>query len=158
MEPDVGKPARSSSGRRLRCRRVCGSSGPPTVLARTAHAPHLLSREGVELPALPVGGASTSSVVLCLWPPTDRQLEGAVQHPCTLSTVAGLRLQQRSRTAGDGSARLVVEVVVKELGPSLRWATATYDQGDAQRRPVANRGRAVTRAGAADTSPGRVRR
>jgi single-strand DNA-binding protein len=35
------------------------------------------------------------------------------------------RLQQRSWAAEDGSARSVVEVVADELGPSLRWATAT---------------------------------
>src|SRR4030095_10505125 len=35
------------------------------------------------------------------------------------------KLQQRSWTAEDGSARSVVEVVAEELGPSLRWATAT---------------------------------
>jgi single-strand DNA-binding protein len=35
------------------------------------------------------------------------------------------RLQQRSWTAEDGGARSVVEVVADELGPSLRWATAT---------------------------------
>jgi single-strand DNA-binding protein len=35
------------------------------------------------------------------------------------------RLQQRSWTAEDGSGRQVVEVVAEELGPSLRWATAT---------------------------------
>jgi single-strand DNA-binding protein len=35
------------------------------------------------------------------------------------------RLQQRSWTAEDDSARSVVEVVADELGPSLRWATAT---------------------------------
>jgi single-strand DNA-binding protein len=35
------------------------------------------------------------------------------------------RVQQRSWTAEDGSARSVVEVVADELGPSLRWATAT---------------------------------
>ena len=35
------------------------------------------------------------------------------------------RLQQRSWTADDGSARSVVDVVADELGPSLRWATAT---------------------------------
>ena len=35
------------------------------------------------------------------------------------------RLQQRSWTAADGSARSAVEVVAEELGPSLRWATAT---------------------------------
>ena len=34
------------------------------------------------------------------------------------------RLQQRAWTAEDGSARSVMEVVVEELGPSLRWATA----------------------------------
>ena len=34
------------------------------------------------------------------------------------------RLQQRSWTAEDGSARSVVEVLAEELGPSLRWATA----------------------------------
>jgi single-strand DNA-binding protein len=35
------------------------------------------------------------------------------------------RLQQRSWTAEDGSARSVVEIVAEELAPSLRWATAT---------------------------------
>jgi len=35
------------------------------------------------------------------------------------------KLQQRTWTAEDGSARSVVEVVADELGPSLRWATAT---------------------------------
>jgi single-strand DNA-binding protein len=35
------------------------------------------------------------------------------------------RLQQRSWTTEDGSARSVTEVVAEELGPSLRWATAT---------------------------------
>jgi single-strand DNA-binding protein len=34
------------------------------------------------------------------------------------------RLQQRSWTAEDGGARSAVEVVAKELGQSLRWATA----------------------------------
>jgi single-strand DNA-binding protein len=35
------------------------------------------------------------------------------------------RLQQQSWTAEDGSARSTVEVIAEELGPSLRWATAT---------------------------------
>ena len=35
------------------------------------------------------------------------------------------RLQHRSWTAEDVSARSVVEVLAEELGPSLRWATAT---------------------------------
>ena len=35
------------------------------------------------------------------------------------------KLQQRTWTAEDGSARSTVEVVAEELGPSLRWTTAT---------------------------------
>jgi single-strand DNA-binding protein len=35
------------------------------------------------------------------------------------------RLHQRTWTAEDGSARSAVEVVAEELGPSLRWTTAT---------------------------------
>ena len=35
------------------------------------------------------------------------------------------KLQQRTWTAEDGSARSTVEVVAEELGPSLRWAAAT---------------------------------
>jgi single-strand DNA-binding protein len=35
------------------------------------------------------------------------------------------RLQQWAWTAEDASARSTVEVVAEELGPSLRWATAT---------------------------------
>jgi single-strand DNA-binding protein len=35
------------------------------------------------------------------------------------------RLQQRSWTAEDSRPRSVVEVLAEELGPSLRWATAT---------------------------------
>jgi single-strand DNA-binding protein len=35
------------------------------------------------------------------------------------------RLQQRSWTAEDGNARSTVKVLAEELGPSLRWATAT---------------------------------
>jgi single-strand DNA-binding protein len=35
------------------------------------------------------------------------------------------RLQQRSWTAEDSSARSVVEVVAEKLGPGLLWATAT---------------------------------
>jgi single-strand DNA-binding protein len=35
------------------------------------------------------------------------------------------RLQQRAWTAEDGSAQATVEAVAEELGPTLRWATAT---------------------------------
>jgi single-strand DNA-binding protein len=35
------------------------------------------------------------------------------------------RLQQRAWPAEDGSTRSTIEVVADELGPSLRWATAT---------------------------------
>jgi single-strand DNA-binding protein len=35
------------------------------------------------------------------------------------------RLQQRAWTAEDDSTRSTIEVVADELGPSLRWVTAT---------------------------------
>jgi single-strand DNA-binding protein len=35
------------------------------------------------------------------------------------------RLQQRRWTAEDSRPRSVVKVLAEELGPSLRWATAT---------------------------------
>jgi single-strand DNA-binding protein len=54
------------------------------------------------------------------------QAEHASQSLSKGSRVAVVgRLQQRAWTAEDGSARSVVEVVADELGPSLRWATAT---------------------------------
>jgi single-strand DNA-binding protein len=51
------------------------------------------------------------------------------------------RLVQRSWRADDGTARSVVEVVAEELGPSLRWATATTTRttsGQASRDRVAD--------------------
>jgi single-strand DNA-binding protein len=43
------------------------------------------------------------------------------------------RLQQRAWTAEDGSTRSVVEVLAEELGPSLRWATATTQRASQPR-------------------------
>ena len=54
------------------------------------------------------------------------QAEHAAQSLAKGSRVVVMgRLQQRIWTAEDGSARSVVEVVAEELGPSLRWATAS---------------------------------
>jgi single-strand DNA-binding protein len=54
------------------------------------------------------------------------QAEHAAQSLTKGSRVVILgRLQQRTWTDQDGSARSTVEVVAEELGPSLRWATAT---------------------------------
>jgi single-strand DNA-binding protein len=54
------------------------------------------------------------------------QAEHAAQSLSKGSRVVILgRLQQRTWTTEDGSARSVVEVVAEELGSSLRWATAT---------------------------------
>ena len=47
------------------------------------------------------------------------------------------RLQQRSWTAEDGSARSTVEVVAEELGPSRRWATATPNRAANCAEPAA---------------------
>jgi single-strand DNA-binding protein len=43
--------------------------------------------------------------------------------------VAG-RLEQRSWETQDGEKRSKVEVVADEIGPSLRWATATVTKND----------------------------
>ncbi len=40
------------------------------------------------------------------------------------------RLEQRSYETQDGEKRSVVEVVADEIGPSLRWATASVDRND----------------------------
>ena len=54
------------------------------------------------------------------------QAEHAVQSLSKGSRVVVVgRLQQRTWTTEDGSARSTVEVAAEELGPSLRWATAT---------------------------------
>jgi single-strand DNA-binding protein len=54
------------------------------------------------------------------------QAEHAAESLTKGSRIAVLgKLQQRSWTAEDGSARSTVEVMAEELGPSLRWATAT---------------------------------
>ena len=54
------------------------------------------------------------------------QAEHAAQSLSKGSRVLVLgRLQQPTWTAKDISARSTVEVVADELGPSLRWATAT---------------------------------
>jgi single-strand DNA-binding protein len=54
------------------------------------------------------------------------QAEHAAQSLAKGSRVVVLgRLQQRTWTGEDGSTRSIVEVLADELGPSLRWATAT---------------------------------
>ncbi len=40
------------------------------------------------------------------------------------------RLQQRSWEDGDGNKRSMVEIQVDEVGPSLRWASATVQKSD----------------------------
>jgi len=64
-----------------------------------------------------------SFLIVIIW---RDQAEHAAQSLSRGSRVVVLgRLQQRTWTAEDGSARSTVEVVADELGPSLRWATAT---------------------------------
>jgi single-strand DNA-binding protein len=64
-----------------------------------------------------------SSFTVIVW---RDQAEHAVESLAKGSRVVVVgRLQQRSWTAEDGNARSVVEVVAEELGPSLRWTTAT---------------------------------
>ena len=52
-------------------------------------------------------------------------VSGRREQEASFFTVVVGRLQQRTWTDQDGSGRQVVEVLADELGPSLRWATAT---------------------------------
>jgi single-stranded DNA-binding protein len=56
------------------------------------------------------------------------------------------RLQQRSWTTEDGSARSVVEVLAEELGRSLRWAPATTTRTMRGPGPAASSGVVVAAA------------
>jgi single-strand DNA-binding protein len=65
------------------------------------------------------------------------QAEHAAESLTKGSRIAVLgKLQQRSWTAEDGSARSTVEVIADELGPSLRWATATTTRATSGREPT----------------------
>jgi single-strand DNA-binding protein len=63
------------------------------------------------------------------------QAEHAAESLTKGSRVVVGRLQQRSWAAEDGSARSVIEVVAEELGPSLRWVTATMTRAAGQADP-----------------------
>jgi single-strand DNA-binding protein len=67
------------------------------------------------------------------------QAEHAAQSLAKGSRVVVMgRLQQRSWSAEDGSARSVVEVVAEELGASLPLGDGDHDQDDAQPGPLAS--------------------
>ena len=80
-------------------------------------------------------GRSGEGTIGEMWRPPDPldavvvwrdQAEHAAESLTKGSRVVVLgKLQQRTWTAEDGSASSTVEVVAEELGPSLRWATAT---------------------------------
>jgi hypothetical protein len=60
--------------------------------------------------------------------PEDRTLgrsRGGLTTKIHLSCEQGGQKSCRCWAAEDGSARFTVEVVAEQLGPSLRWATAT---------------------------------
>ena len=68
-------------------------------------------------------GAEASFFTVVVW---RDQAEHAAQSLAKGSRVVVVgKLQQRSWTTEDGAAQSTVEVVAEELGPSLRWATAT---------------------------------
>jgi single-stranded DNA-binding protein len=86
---------------------------------------------------VPRGGAGrreqeASFFTLIVW---RDQAEHAVESLAKDSRVVVVgRLRQRSWTAEDGSARSTVEVVAEELGPSLRWTTATTTRATRSQR------------------------
>ena len=71
-------------------------------------------------------GAAGAGGIVCHRDRWRDQAEHAAQSRSKGSRVLVIgRLQQRTWTAEDGSARSAVEVVAQEPGPSPRWATAT---------------------------------
>jgi len=62
-------------------------------------------------------------------------------------TIVTGRLEQREYETREGEKRNVVEVVADEIGPSLRWATATVERTD--RRP--SEGAPATTGGRGDS-------
>jgi single-stranded DNA-binding protein len=77
-------------------------------------------------------------------PSGDRQEDHGLVAGGQALVVAG-RLQQRSRTADDGSARSVVEVVAEELGAEPPVGDGDDHQGDTQLRAVADSTDAMVR-------------
>jgi single-strand DNA-binding protein len=65
-----------------------------------------------------------SFVTVVVWRDQAEHAAQSLSKGSRVVVVVG-RLQQRTWTAKDGSARSVIEVLAEELGPSLRWATAT---------------------------------
>jgi single-strand DNA-binding protein len=66
------------------------------------------------------------------------------------------RLEQREYETREGEKRNVVEVVADEIGPSLRWATATVERTDrrpSDGAPAAAAGRGDSAASYADEEP-----
>jgi single-stranded DNA-binding protein len=68
-------------------------------------------------------GAAVSFAGNLIEDPEVRSTDGGIARAVFRVAVSGRR--ERSWTAEDGTARSVVEVLAEELGPSLRWATAT---------------------------------
>jgi single-strand DNA-binding protein len=68
------------------------------------------------------------------------------------------RLEQRSYETQDGEKRSVVEVIADEIGPSLRWATASVDRNDRRSGDaavaVAPRTRSTATKSRSDRCPG----
>src|ERR671919_726440 len=64
-----------------------------------------------------------------------RQQEGPAMTEASVSFAGNLTDDPEVRYTDGGSARSVVEVVAEELGPSLRWATATTTRATRTREP-----------------------
>jgi single-strand DNA-binding protein len=71
---------------------------------------------------------NTSFFNVVVWGQTGENVAHSL-HKGARVVVAG-RLEQRSYETQDGDKRNVVEVVADEIGPSLRWATATVERTD----------------------------
>lgn len=82
----------------------------------------------------------TSFLTVVVW--ADMAENFAESCPKGTRVIATGRLEQRSWETEDGQKRSVVEVVADEIGPSVKWATATVtrthrrEAGEAQRAPA----------------------
>lgn len=65
------------------------------------------------------------------------------------------RLEQRSWESQEGEKRSKIEVIADEIGPSLRWATATVEKNDRRSGDFAGAGASTSRPVANEpSSPG----
>jgi single-strand DNA-binding protein len=118
-----GSPPGQASGGQQYARRKCQLAGNLTDDPELGHTDGGVARAMFRVAVSGRREQEASFFTVVVW---SDQAEHAAESLTKASRVVVVgRLQQRTWTAEDGSARQAVEVVADGLGPSLRWATAT---------------------------------